>query len=552
MDSFSNFVEIQKLKKELSAKSGNLVRYVITHTASIEGQTLFPIDLSTFNFMTDSVLVQSGRTLLSPTLDYVVQSHAIVLNEGVPLGRTIDIYVYKNVENLDIEKTIDGKQIGVGTIPIDRIDGSVGGKMYMYTHTQIATEDGQTEFDILVDSFDETEDTIKVYVGMLTLHRDIDFTISNLNKIVLHEGVNAGETITTDIFKQVEQTDREKLISGLMIEKGSIPFNRLSNSEILTNLDEKLEKIDEALEKVDDTHPLDKNNPHGVTLAQVGGSNPNLLDNWYFANPINQRGQTEYNASSYAGSYSIDRWKICYNGAKLRSTESGVELYAGFDGNVQIMTVIEGKRLRPNTTYTLSILSDTKWNVSVACGDLWVSRGEIEKYTTFTTRETIGDATIYISKAGGISGTLSGTILAVKLELGSQQTLARQENGVWVLNDSPPNYALELAKCQRYFVQIPAYAQLGSGVVTYDGVAARVVVSIGTTMRTNPVVSGGKNNSYLRVNGQSISCANATLVALVSGTCLVLEVAISGLTNYKNNVTEFDVGDTPMLFSADL
>lgn len=228
MDSFSNFVEIQKLKKELSAKSGNLVRYVITHTASTEGQTLFSIDLSTFNFRTDSVLVQSGRTLLSPTLDYVVQSHSIVLNEGVPLGRTIDIYVYKNVENLDTEKTIDGKQIGVGTIPIDRIDGSVGGKIKMYTHTQTATEDGQTEFDILVDSFDKDEDAIKVYVGMLTLHRDVDFTISGLNKIVLNEGVSIGETITTDIFKQVEQTGEETMISGLMIEIGSIPLNRLA------------------------------------------------------------------------------------------------------------------------------------------------------------------------------------------------------------------------------------------------------------------------------------------------------------------------------------
>lgn len=227
MDSFSNFVEIQKLKKELSAKSGNLVRYVITHTASTEGQTLFSIDLSTFNFRTDSVLVQSGRTLLSPTLDYVVQSRSIVLNEGVPLGRTIDIYVYKNVENLDTEKTIDGKQIAVASIPIDRIDGSVGGKIKMYTHTQTATVNGQTEFDILVDSFDEDEDAIKVYDGYLTLHRDIDFVI-NGTKIVLNEGVNAGCTITTDIFKQVQQTSEETMISGLMIEKGSLPLDRLA------------------------------------------------------------------------------------------------------------------------------------------------------------------------------------------------------------------------------------------------------------------------------------------------------------------------------------
>ena len=42
-------------------------------------------------------------------------------------------------------------------------------------------------------------------------------------------------------------------------------------------------------------------------------------------------------------------------------------------------------------------------------------------------------------------------IKAAKLELGPVQTLARQDaDGNWVLNDPPPNFALELAKCQRY------------------------------------------------------------------------------------------------------
>ena len=229
-----NHIEIQKLKKEIAAKSGNLVRYVISHVAE-EGQTLFPIDLSTFNFRTDSVLVVSGRTILSPTHDYVVQSKAVVLNEGLPEGRTLDIYVFKNVELPDAEKVIDGKQIAPASIPIDRIDGTVGGKIKMYTHTQTATVDGQTEFDIPVDSFEEDEDAIKVYVGMLTLHRDVDFVISGM-KFILNEGVSIGETVTTDIFKQVEQTDEEKLISGLQIETGSIPVNRLASNVVTSDV----------------------------------------------------------------------------------------------------------------------------------------------------------------------------------------------------------------------------------------------------------------------------------------------------------------------------
>lgn len=47
---------------------------------------------------------------------------------------------------------------------------------------------------------------------------------------------------------------------------------------------------------------------------------------------------------------------------------------------------------------------------------------------------------------------ISATFAAAKLELGSEQTLAHQDaDRNWVLNDPPPNKALELEKCQRYF-----------------------------------------------------------------------------------------------------
>ena len=45
-------------------------------------------------------------------------------------------------------------------------------------------------------------------------------------------------------------------------------------------------------------------------------------------------------------------------------------------------------------------------------------------------------------------------INAVKLEPGPVQTLAHKEGDTWVLNDPPPNKALELLKCQRYFQRL--------------------------------------------------------------------------------------------------
>ena len=44
-------------------------------------------------------------------------------------------------------------------------------------------------------------------------------------------------------------------------------------------------------------------------------------------------------------------------------------------------------------------------------------------------------------------------VIAAKLELGPVQTLAHKDAfGNWVLNDPPPDKALELAKCQRYYL----------------------------------------------------------------------------------------------------
>lgn len=47
--------------------------------------------------------------------------------------------------------------------------------------------------------------------------------------------------------------------------------------------------------------------------------NPNLLDNWYFADPINQRGATEYTAEGFT----IDRWKMSLNDAVNPSLSIG-------------------------------------------------------------------------------------------------------------------------------------------------------------------------------------------------------------------------------------
>jgi len=91
-------------------------------------------------------------------------------------------------------------------------------------------------------------------------------------------------------------------------------------------------------------------------------------------------------------------------------------------------------------------------------------------------------------------------ILAAKLEIGDHQTLAHQEtDGSWVLNDSPPNKALELLKCQRFFYYIGLeavkYSIVGMGIANSSFVT--IPVKFSSTMRAWPSLIYDGNFSLL-------------------------------------------------------
>ena len=99
-------------------------------------------------------------------------------------------------------------------------------------------------------------------------------------------------------------------------------------------------------------------------------------------------------------------------------------------------------------------------------------------------------------------------IQAVKLELGPFQTLAHKEGSKWVLNEIP-DYATELAKCQRYFYKT-------QGAFEYRGIAiSRWYVSSGTIelpvpMRIKPACkifdrSGNVGKISTRNTGETVN-----------------------------------------------
>ena len=176
-----------------------------------------------------------------------------------------------------------------------------------------------------------------------------------------------------------------------------------------------------------------------------GWSNPNLLDNWYFADPINQRGQTEY-VSSRTQQYTIDRWISAGDNTPtwgLYVVEGGIKLLKGSAFQQKLE-----KGFSSGTVVTFSALID---GVLYSITFSWDSSSGYYAIPQLNGFALAWNGVNGYTQIYNQNGTGAEIVQAAKLELGPVQTLAHQDaDGSWVLNDPPPNKALELAKCQRY------------------------------------------------------------------------------------------------------
>ena len=209
-------------------------------------------------------------------------------------------------------------------------------------------------------------------------------------------------------------------------------------------------------------------------------SNRNLLDNGDFRNPVNQRGQTSYTGNGYG----IDRWRVSTNNstAAVSVGDGCIDFTSDASGTyINFTSAVE--KVQPGN-YTLSFLVDdyTKAQQIYVQGGDSASVFDSNLLTLpFSVAETSAIAVGIQKKAA--SSTLK--IYAAKLEPGSVSTLAHQENGVWVLNDPLPNYAEELAKCQRYYQLYTSAAQRPT-----NGADCRPVMRIANPSQGTIAISG--------------------------------------------------------------
>ncbi len=213
-----------------------------------------------------------------------------------------------------------------------------------------------------------------------------------------------------------------------------------------------------------------------VIAAKVQPCNRNLIINWYFGNPVNQRDVS--GTISNAG-YFLDRWKLVSGSVTISA--DGITL------NGTMQQVLE---TAPVGTVTASAM----------------------------TQAGVGEVVpTYDSASKTVTVTADGKkLVAVKLEIGPQQTLAHQEDGVWVLNEIP-DYGEELTKCMRYLQVLAApYDTSGNGVAigyANNTVDLWVPIPLAVPMRISPtpaIPTGGA--ALLKVGKTSGSPKDVTRV----------------------------------------
>ena len=241
--------------------------------------------------------------------------------------------------------------------------------------------------------------------------------------------------------------------------------------------------------------------PH--TGAWVGNrrGGAQLLDNAYWGDReavVNQRRKTEYVGIGYG----IDRW---------RSMNAGLTVTVNDDGTITLTN--NGTSIAYYRQELEMHLNPGDWTFStwVAASSSSSSSSHNAMYLcyddgTFSAVVNLDSPGVYACAIPGKAGKCvyraqynvapggSITLRAAKLEPGLTQTLAHQDgDGKWVLNDPPPNKALELAKCQRH--QIALSSDLYTACLITNNMMF-FTIPIPTNLRANPTI--GINNFKIR------------------------------------------------------
>lgn len=359
----------------------------------------------------------------------------------------------------------------------------------------------------------------------------------------------SGGTITGNIY-----FNSDIIISSLGIKENPVLSCWYDNNLMQFKADDHTTDIQNGIRISGIKNPINYHDAANKLYVDSSIVRQNLLDNSYFLNPVNQRGQSNYTVNGYC----IDRWSLYNSSLDVTSSEITLTASSAFGRIIQKPGInLAGKKVTFSLLYDglsagsillYSYHNDTPYAYSSD------GSGLITATFTFPSDYSVGNGYIYIAlNTNGAHVNLR----AVKIEIGSFQTLAHQENGEWVLNEIP-DYTTELLKCQKYQLvpthNISTFGTLGFGCAD-SATSVQFAISIPTPFRAAPsiIMSG---NYEIRGNGNRIpfNSNNMTISSTqYSEGYLHLDLSgFSGLIPWTQYLLFNGDGNNNLIFDANL
>lgn len=206
-------------------------------------------------------------------------------------------------------------------------------------------------------------------------------------------------------------------------------------------------------------------------------SNPNLLINSDFRNPVNQRGQTTYTEGTER--YGVDRW-LLYNSTREVVNSKSITVTNVGEATTWCAQKFE-RPLDNSESYTITV------KVGAITGSgAYVSIGNQDEETTPGILQT--GINRFVINPNEITSNMAQFVVTLPVGTSVELIYIKLEQGSIATPFVPRLYAQEVAECQRYYtksdgVRIP---------VTFGTNNLYLMIPLSVTLRAWPTVTLGK------------------------------------------------------------
>ena len=226
----------------------------------------------------------------------------------------------------------------------------------------------------------------------------------------------------------------------------------------------------------------------------------NILHNWDFRNPVNQRVADKYDNVANA-IYMLDRWQSNITNAigNFEIVNDAFRVTKVSGGNVGIRQILEFGHLYYGKEVTLSAEIDNRiFNSTLIVPfpsdtNVWLAKEIINGWLLDILVVPSGTVFFRLYSLSHLPNGSYIDIQAVKLELGPASTLA---------NDPPMDFGRELAVCQRYFQSLnPMNVPLtGVRMTNFTANTVNFFIPLQQTIRIVPTITSTSDSPFFVVN----------------------------------------------------